>query len=64
VKSQGGRIGPELTKIGSIRAPIDLLESVVYPSATIARGYESYIVETTQGKTFTGLLARETSEAI
>jgi putative membrane-bound dehydrogenase-like protein len=64
VNAQGGRIGPELTKIGSIRAPIDLLESVVYPSATIVRGYESYVVDTTQGKTFTGLLARETSEAI
>jgi putative membrane-bound dehydrogenase-like protein len=64
VNSQGGRIGPELTKIGSIRAPVDLLESLVYPSATIVRGYESYVIETTQGKTFTGLLARETSEAI
>jgi putative membrane-bound dehydrogenase-like protein len=64
VHSQGGRIGPELTKISSIRAPVDLLESLVYPSATIARGYESYVVETTQGKSFTGLLARETTEAI
>jgi putative membrane-bound dehydrogenase-like protein len=64
VHSQGGRIGPELTKIGSIRAPADLLESLVYPSATIVRGYESYIIETTQGKSVTGLLARETSEAI
>jgi putative heme-binding domain-containing protein len=64
VHSQGGRIGPELSKISSIRAPVDLLESLVYPSATIARGYESYVVETTQGKSFTGLLARETTEAI
>jgi putative heme-binding domain-containing protein len=64
VNSQGGRIGPELSKIGSIRAPVDLLESLVYPSATIARGYESYVIETTQGKTVTGLLARETGEAI
>ena len=33
VNGRGGRVGPELSKIGSIRAPADLLESVVYPSA-------------------------------
>ena len=32
VNGQGGRVGPELSKIGSIRAPADLLESVVYPA--------------------------------
>jgi putative membrane-bound dehydrogenase-like protein len=64
VQSQGGRIGPDLSKIGGIRAPADLLESVVYPSATIVRGYESYIVETSGGVSYTGLLARETADAI
>jgi putative membrane-bound dehydrogenase-like protein len=64
VGKQGGHIGPELTKIGSIRAPNDLLESVIYPSATIVRGYESYVVETTRGVSYTGLLSRETPEAI
>jgi putative membrane-bound dehydrogenase-like protein len=64
VNNQGGRIGPDLSKIGGIRAPADLLESVVYPSATIVRGYESYVIETSRGVSFTGLLARETADAI
>jgi putative membrane-bound dehydrogenase-like protein len=64
VNGQGGRVGPELSKIGSIRAPTDLLESVVYPSATIVRGYETYIVQTKEGRAFAGLLARETADAV
>jgi putative heme-binding domain-containing protein len=64
VNGQGGRVGPELSKIGSIRAPVDLLESVVYPSATIVRGYETYIVQTKDGRTYTGLLAHETADAV
>ncbi len=64
VNGQGGRVGPELSKIGSIRAPADLLESVVYPSATIVRGYETYNVETKDGRHFIGLLARETPDAV
>ncbi len=64
VNGQGGRVGPELSKIGSIRAPADLLESVVYPSATIVRGYEPYIVQTKDGRSFTGLLAHETADAV
>jgi putative membrane-bound dehydrogenase-like protein len=64
IQNQGGRIGPDLSKIGGIRAPVDLLESVVFPSATIVRGYESYVVETSGGVSYTGLLARETADAI
>ena len=64
VNGQGGRVGPELSKIGGIRAPADLLESVVYPSATIVRGYETYLVQTKEGQAYTGLLARETADAV
>jgi putative heme-binding domain-containing protein len=64
VNARGGRVGPELSKIGSIRAPADLLESVVYPSATIVRGYETYLVETKKGVTVQGILARETADAL
>ena len=64
VDGRGGRVGPELSKIGSIRAAADLLESVVYPSATIVRGYETYIVQTKDGRALTGLLARETADAV
>lgn len=64
VNGKGGRIGPELGKIGAIRPARDLLESVVFPSVSFARGYESFVVETKEGKVLTGILVRETADAI
>jgi putative heme-binding domain-containing protein len=64
VAGQGGRVGPDLSKIGSIRAPGDLLEAVVFPSATFARGFEPFAVRTKDGAVIDGLIVRETAEAI
>lgn len=43
---QGTHFGPDLTKIGAIRTKLDLLEAIVYPSASIAPYYEMVNVET------------------
>jgi putative heme-binding domain-containing protein len=64
VRSEGGRIGPDLSTIGAIRTGSDLLESIVFPSASFARGYQPYVIETRDGKLHTGIIARETAEAI
>jgi putative heme-binding domain-containing protein len=64
VQGQGGKIGPDLTKIGAIRAPADLLEAIVFPSASFARGYEPYAVATIDGRVLAGIIGRETAEAI
>jgi putative membrane-bound dehydrogenase-like protein len=64
VGNQGGNIGPNLTSIGQIRTPRDLLEAVVYPSASFARGFEPYDVQTDSGKLYTGIMSRETHQAI
>src|SRR6185436_3502006 len=37
---QGGKVGPDLTSIGTVRTERDLLESIVYPSASFVRSYE------------------------
>src|SRR5439155_26463326 len=42
VGSEGGKVGPDLTKIGAIRSGRDLLESILLPSSTFAQGYDSY----------------------
>ncbi len=42
----GGRVGPSLTTIGEIRSRRDLLESVVFPSASFVRSFEPLVVET------------------
>jgi putative membrane-bound dehydrogenase-like protein len=64
VHGQGGRVGPDLSKIGAVRTGPDLLESIVYPSASFARGFEPYILSTREGRVFTGVLARETADAV
>jgi len=51
----GGKIGPDLTKIGSIRAGRDILESIVFPSATIAQGYEVLTLNLKDGEQVTGI---------
>ena len=64
VNGEGGRIGPDLSKIGAIRTGRDLLEAIVFPSASFVRGYEPYLVADRDGRQYTGTLARETVEAI
>jgi putative membrane-bound dehydrogenase-like protein len=64
VLGEGGLIGPDLSKVGQIRSRIDLLESVVFPSASFARGYESFSVLTDSGQVYTGILSRETADGV
>ena len=64
VGGQGASVGPDLTKIASIRAGRDLLESVVFPSNSFARGYESFVVQTKANQLHAGVLAGETPDAI
>jgi putative heme-binding domain-containing protein len=64
VGDQGSQIGPDLTKVGQIRSQADLLESVIFPSASFVRGYESVTVTTSAGLEHTGILSRETPEAV
>ena len=60
----GGDIGPALTHIGQTRNERDLLESIVVPSATIVQRYEPWTVVTTAGRTFSGVIQRQTPDAI
>jgi putative heme-binding domain-containing protein len=52
----GGRIGPDLTRIGQVRSERDLLEAVLYPSASFARGYEPVVIRTRSGEVHSGVL--------
>jgi len=51
----GGRVGPDLSKVGTIRSGRDILESLLIPSSTIAQGYETLNVTTEDGETYTGI---------
>lgn len=58
VGNDGGVIAPDLTKIGTIRAGRDILESLVLPSSTIAQGFDAYVIVTKNGRSLTGVAAQ------
>jgi putative membrane-bound dehydrogenase-like protein len=60
----GGKIGPDLTKIGQVRSERDLLEAIIYPSASFARGYETVIVQTQSGQMLSGALRSEAPDEV
>jgi putative heme-binding domain-containing protein len=64
VGGQGGRIGPDLSRIGAIRAGGDLLESILYPSSSFAQGYEPYRLTRRDGEEVLGTLASQGPEGI
>jgi putative heme-binding domain-containing protein len=64
ISSRGGHVGPDLSRIGAIRSGRDLLEAIVYPSASFARGFEPYTIATNDGRVHSGVIARESSEVI
>jgi putative heme-binding domain-containing protein len=63
-QGRGGKIGPDLSHIGAIRSPRDLLEAIVFPSSSFARGYEPYVVTTADGRVYTGIIGREAADAV
>jgi putative heme-binding domain-containing protein len=61
---QGGRLGPDITNIGKVRTPRDLIEAIVYPSASIVRGYETFTVSTRSGEMYAGTVARDAGDEV
>ena len=56
----GGNVGPELTRIGEVRSERDLLESVIYPSASFVRSYEPTTLVLEGGDEVHGIVRQET----
>jgi putative heme-binding domain-containing protein len=55
---------PARTQIGRLRTEQDLLESVVFPSATLVQGYEGVDVATVDGQVVHGVIVKNTPEGI
>lgn len=60
----GGKTGPDLTRIAQIRNERDLLESILFPSASLVRSYEPILVLTTDGRQLNGVIKNETDSEI
>jgi len=55
----GGRIGPDLSTVGSRLTRREIVESMIAPNAKIAAGYESVVIATGDGRIVTGSLQSE-----
>lgn len=64
VGDEGGDIGPELTTVAATRTTQSIVESLLRPSASIRVGYETELIETTDGRILDGLVVRETTDSI
>ncbi|GMU93535.1 MAG: hypothetical protein AMXMBFR4_25930 [Candidatus Hydrogenedentota bacterium] len=69
VGQEGGTLGPDLTTIGTIRSGHDLLEAVLFPSASFVPGYEPFRIEARDPEfggtqVFVGVIGDQTTEAI
>lgn len=64
IAGQGGKVGPDLTKIGAIRKKRDLLEAIMFPGASFARGYKTWTIVTGRGRVHSGLITRETTDSL
>ncbi|MFO1482740.1 MAG: PVC-type heme-binding CxxCH protein [Verrucomicrobiaceae bacterium] len=60
----GRAIGPDLSHIGAIRTERDLLESILFPSNTLARDYEAHVIETSDGQQTLGVIKSHTAEGL
>ena len=52
----GGQFGPDLTRIGQVRKKMDLLEAIIFPSASLVRSYETMQVSTGGGDVLAGII--------
>jgi len=64
VRGSGGRLGPALTRVDKVRTRRDLIEAILFPSASFARGYEPYSVTTHDGRDYYGRISRQTPETV
>jgi putative membrane-bound dehydrogenase-like protein len=61
---KGGHIGPDLTNIGKIRAERDLLEAILFPSASFVRSFEPIQIVTKSGKAYNGLVKKDAADEV
>ena len=61
---EGGNIGPDLLMIGQKFDKTALLDAIINPSAAIVFGYEAWLINTKDGRSFYGFLLSENKEGI
>jgi putative heme-binding domain-containing protein len=60
----GGITGPALKGIGARRSERDLIESIIFPNASLVQSYETWKVLTEDGQVFLGVLIEDRPDEI
>ncbi|MDB6155240.1 MAG: dehydrogenase [Chthoniobacteraceae bacterium] len=61
---KGGHLGPDLSRIGTVRTRRDLIEAIVYPSASFARSYETVQLIARDGSETYGIVTNQNAEVL
>jgi putative heme-binding domain-containing protein len=64
VGERGTSVGPDLSTIGKQRTREDILQSILEPSRRIEPNYSSYNARTTDGRSFVGLVVKQTDSEV
>ena len=64
ISGQGKEVGPDLSGVGKKFTRAQILESILQPSRKIEPKWLSYVVETVQGRVFTGLLVKKDDKQV
>jgi uncharacterized repeat protein (TIGR03806 family) len=63
IGGKGRDVGPDLSHVGKKYNPAQILENILDPSKTIEQKYLVYVVQTTGGKAYTGIVAERNAES-
>ncbi len=61
---KGGSLGPDLSRIGSVRTRTDLLESIAFPGASFVRSYEPVEIRTHDGNIHYGIIRNQSAAGL
>ncbi len=64
VKDKGESLGPELTQVGKKLTRAKILDNILHPSQTIEPEFRTWLIETSGGRVFSGLLVRRNAEEV
>jgi putative heme-binding domain-containing protein len=64
IEGVGEDIGPDLSAIGDKLARQAMFESILYPSAAISHNFETSLVTTNEGVTYTGIEVNESNSEV
>ncbi len=64
IDGKGTELGPDLSQIGKKYNRAELLDTILNPSKVIDPKFAAYLLETTKGRVYTGLLVKKTADEV